>query len=370
MSSFIDIKRVREQAELLTLPRCSFILGTDTAPFRGGECLIYVLQDQSQTKIGIRIPHAEWLTPDKVREEFYFRKSLEERNVRGLQKMIAFNDEYENHLGHPWIASLWVDGETLKWSISQPKQQLRRMALMEGIARISVDFLQVQKLGITIAINRVESGALQDANMLKECGDQERLIDRYLPLQGEEVPHVLVHNDLCGNNIIVNENAELQCVIDLGQAEMLPIALAAVYPPFLTHDPALKGQDINWAARDTETMQRDRAFYLGCIRELALAKRGLAEEYYANLARKDEIDKYWWFVAATCKTMYNAMAACNWKPPVRIARRVILGIIDTILWPLQQPDPSRQKDMTMMIFIYSLLLIIEMAAWNHLSLHF
>ncbi|APA15401.1 hypothetical protein sscle_14g101710 [Sclerotinia sclerotiorum 1980 UF-70] len=106
-------------------------------------------------------------------------------------------------------------------------------------------------------------------------------------------------------------------VIDLGQAEMLLIALAAVYPPFLTHDPTLEGQEINWAARDTETMQRDRAFYLGCIRELALAKGGLVEEYYTNLARKDEIDKYWWFVAATSKSMHKAMVACNWKPPVK-----------------------------------------------------
>ncbi|KAJ8068464.1 hypothetical protein OCU04_004019 [Sclerotinia nivalis] len=241
--------------------------------------------------------------------------------------MIAFDDKYANHLGHPWIAFLWVNGQTLKWSISQPKQELRRNALMERIARINVDFLQVQKLGcsaktwmetkITRKIKRVESGALQGANILKECEDQERLIDRYLPLQCEEVPHVLVHNDLCGNNIIVNEKTELQCVIDLGQAEMLPIPLAAVYPPFLTHDPTQEGQEINWAARDTETMQRDRAFYLGCIRELALAKGGLVEEYYTNLARQDEIDKYWWFVAVSSITMHKAMAACNWKPPVK-----------------------------------------------------
>ncbi|EDN93199.1 predicted protein [Sclerotinia sclerotiorum 1980 UF-70] len=193
MSIFIDIERVREQAELLTLSRCSFILGTGTVPFRGGGCLV-------------------------------------------------------------------------------------------------VDFLQVQELGITTT---------------------ERLIDRYLPLQCEEVPHVLVHNDLCGNNIIVNEKAELQWY---SQNESFK---QTVYPPFLTHDPTLEGQEINWAARDTETMQRDRAFYLGCIRELALAKGGLVEEYYTNLARKDEIDKYWWFVAATSKSMHKAMVACNWKPPVK-----------------------------------------------------
>jgi len=82
---------------------------------------------------------------------------------------------------------------------------------------------------------------------------------------------------------------------------MLPLSLAAAYPTFLTHEPTQEDKSIDWAARDTEIMQKDRAFYLSCIHSIATTRGGLAEEYYQLLAREDEINKYWWYVAASQK---------------------------------------------------------------------
>lgn len=62
--------------------------------------------------------------------------------------MIAFDDASENYLERPWIALEWVDGHTLEWPILGPHGETKCQAIMREIARISVDFLQVQKPGI------------------------------------------------------------------------------------------------------------------------------------------------------------------------------------------------------------------------------
>ena len=61
-------------------------------------------------------------------------------------------------------------------------------------------------------IKRVQTGTLSGVTV-EECRDQDRLIDNYTPLEYEDAPHMLVHNDLGGNNIIVDANSEFRWYI-------------------------------------------------------------------------------------------------------------------------------------------------------------
>jgi hypothetical protein len=90
-----------------------------------------------------------------------------------------------------------------------------------------------------------------------------------------------------------------------------------VYPKFLTHEP-VNGHAWERNTRNTEQMERDRAFYLQCIKERADQEKedGMLMEYYRVLSRDDEIDRYWWFTAASRIDVHRAMARCNWKPPM------------------------------------------------------
>lgn len=68
--------------------------------------------------------------------------------------------------------------------------------------------------------------------------------------------------------------------------------------------------------RPAERMQRDREFFLSCIKDRALEhpENSMLQDYYRILAREDEVSRYWWIAAASRIDVHHAMARCNWKP--------------------------------------------------------
>jgi len=53
-------------------------------------------------------------------------------------------------------------------------------------------------------IARIRAGTLLGVS-IEECEEQRRLADKYLPMETDSTTHVLVHGDLNGNNIIVDD---------------------------------------------------------------------------------------------------------------------------------------------------------------------
>ena len=79
---------------------------------------------------------------------------------------------------------------------------------------------------------------------------------------------------------------------------MTPLQFAAVYPRFLTNEPQMINGMFYWPS-SSQIMERDRRFYLECIRKIASARGGIAINYYEILEREDEARRYWWFSAVT-----------------------------------------------------------------------
>ncbi|KAI1419465.1 hypothetical protein F5Y12DRAFT_247103 [Xylaria sp. FL1777] len=322
----LDPSAIRTMAENLVGSTCHFILDTENNPFTGGEYVIYALENNPKSRrICLRIPRnptGPYISL-LLEREADFRRRIDAARVDLFQPLIAYDHTPDNSLHTPYLALGWADGSPLKWSDTNPAAECDRKHILRAIANASLDLLGIRQAGesaldwITSKIDRKIIRA--KANELRggtvaECEHQKKLIPMYWMRELDNAPHVLVHGDLSGNNIIVNDTFTVQSIIDLGWAEMLPLQFAAVYPRFLTHEPGVDGQ--GFTRRNTKQMKQDRDFYLECVKARAIQDGGIVMDYYRVLSREDEPSRHWWFTAASRIDIHKAMASCNWAPPI------------------------------------------------------
>jgi hypothetical protein len=70
---------------------------------------------------------------------------------------------------------------------------------------------------------------------------------------------------------------------------MVPLQFAAGYPRLLTYEPT--GSSLQ--TKNTAMMERDRQFYLNCVKERASTEGGIELDYNQVLSRDDEVNRYW-----------------------------------------------------------------------------
>lgn len=108
------------------------------------------------------------------------------------------------------------------------------------------------------------------------------------------------------SNIIVNDE-QVECVLDLGVATLVPLQFSPSYPRFLTNEPRLVRDTYDWSHCVYSPVQKeDRSFYLKCIADMAPAKGDHARIYSEILAREDEEERHWWFSAVNRRDMMRA----------------------------------------------------------------
>ena len=97
---------------------------------------------------------------------------------------------------------------------------------------------------------------------------------------------------------------------------MVPLQFAAIYPLLLTHEGSRSNGYWYSPEKDTEVMRKDRLFYLQCVQEQA-TEGGMIKEYHQIIASQDEIDRYWWLMAASRTHIDVSIASARWFPPIR-----------------------------------------------------
>ncbi|KAK4038465.1 hypothetical protein C8A01DRAFT_17461 [Parachaetomium inaequale] len=322
----LDLTAIRALVENLIQAPCHFILNTDRAPFCGGEYAIYALEDEEKSRrLCLRTPrnrtgcHVALV----LEREAEVRRRIDAARIPLFQPLIAYDPTTENSIKAPYLALGWADGSPLKWSDAYPATNDRK-SVIQAVANANLDLLRVQQPGetalewITYKIDRKIARAKSNelpGGTVTQCEDQKQLIPKYWMPDLDHAPHVLVHGDISGNNIIVgNVPLAVQSIIDLGWAEMVPLQFAAVYPRFLTHEPGEGAQ--GFSARNTRQMKQDRAFYLESVRARARREGGIELDYYRALSRDDEPSRYWWLTAASRIDIHRAMALCSWAPAI------------------------------------------------------
>ncbi|KAK4132535.1 hypothetical protein BT67DRAFT_443733 [Trichocladium antarcticum] len=322
----LDPTAIRTLVKNLIGGPCHFILNTDISPFRGGEYAVYALEDEQKSRcLCLRIPHNRTgcHVAFVLEHEAKVRRHIDAARIDLFQPLIAYDPTTTNLINAPYLALGWADGSPLKWSDAYPTTDDRR-SIMQAVANASLDLLRIQRPGETALewitykidrkIARAQSNELHGGTVT-ECEDQKQLIPKYWMPDLNNAPHVLVHGDISGNNIIVgNAPLAVQSIIDLGWAEMVPLQFAAVYPRFLTHEPREGAQ--GFSVLNSRQMKKDRAFYLECVKTRATQEGGIELDYYRALSRDDEPSRYWWLTAASRIDIHIVMALCSWAPPI------------------------------------------------------
>jgi len=148
MSDLIESALVLKEASFILGSSCHFILDTDKKPFHGGECFVFALEDEVNTRIALRIPRSDWVSAQQIEAEINLRKAIRRENINGVQELVGFSLSCKNHLGSPYLALRWADGVPLEWSTIYPGEQNSHRDIIRAVAKVVVDLLAVQKLGM------------------------------------------------------------------------------------------------------------------------------------------------------------------------------------------------------------------------------
>ncbi|KAI1127471.1 hypothetical protein F5Y10DRAFT_194208 [Nemania abortiva] len=297
-------------ANHLTGETCNFLFETGNQPFSGGECIIFALEANNGQKIGVRVEKN--YTYAKVELEIQLLEAIKKARIAHLPSLIG----YDLSSIPPMIATAWAEGQTLQWSDSAPPRHVRNN-ILKTVVEVTLDLLQIQESGgsalkwITGKISRTrtkraENGTLPGVS-LDDCRALQDDISRYHLPAFDDAPHVLIHGDLNPTNIII-KGEEVECVLDLGHAAVVPLQFSTYYPRFLTNEPRLLGDTYDWSQCGYSEVQRaDRAFYLQCIAEMALRRDELARTYAEIMAHDDQEDRHWWMSAVNRMDMMRAL---------------------------------------------------------------
>jgi hypothetical protein len=127
---------------------CSFILGTEKAPFGGGENIVFALQDHNGREICMRIQREfTKLTSYVLNSEVNFRKAIESFGISGFQKVIGYSLEGNDLIHAPFIMLEWVHGVTLRWTDDFPIDVNDRNKIIRAVAKVTIDLLKIQQHG-------------------------------------------------------------------------------------------------------------------------------------------------------------------------------------------------------------------------------
>jgi hypothetical protein len=155
-----------EAAALIALvQRClgghfEYIHDTADKPFQGGEYAIFALADEAQRRqIAVRVPKAQPgpLTSMRMEKEIDVRRRIDAARVRRFQPLLACDPTAENDLHHSFMILGWAQGHPLQWSESAPEHEVDRQKVLQAIADISLDLLQVHEQGMSLSGGLIRS---------------------------------------------------------------------------------------------------------------------------------------------------------------------------------------------------------------------
>ncbi|KAK0609274.1 hypothetical protein B0T17DRAFT_546939 [Bombardia bombarda] len=241
----------------------SFAFGTDTRPFSGKQCLVYVVAFPDDTKWSIRVPvHSIHAGQDavcgSVEHEIFILRSLELGGFPWSPKLISHDSTFHNFIQFPYIISSWVPGTPLRWDDNTPACREDRDKIVRQIARIVTDLAGASQAPgdkksvgfLTDVIDRKISRVLkgQVPNMgLRSCLFQRALVAEVFETPGEPTTTLISHEDLDPSNIIVDNEFNIKGIIDWGSARVLPAQLAIALPRFLAIE--------MWYSNDTSSLE-------------------------------------------------------------------------------------------------------------------
>ncbi|KAJ0163946.1 hypothetical protein CTA2_2076 [Colletotrichum tanaceti] len=244
--------------------------------FRGGQCHIYKLSfldeadSEARKSLAVRVP---LYMPDgdgmisALRTEWQTLLKLQEKGFVWSPEPLGCSLTFDNPVKHPFLVLRWIEGSHACWNDTFPARPLRDKFLMQlaGIQTCLIECtLRVgpatwQEFFERIIENkrsRVLDGKLPGLSE-QDCDDQKALLSHVLSINSQEGPDkksfAIDHGDLKPENIIVDQDYNIKCIIDWGFADSVPLPRAAGLPRFL------------WGSSLSPTAQKDKHSYLAAV---------------------------------------------------------------------------------------------------------
>ncbi|KAF1958355.1 hypothetical protein CC80DRAFT_490952 [Byssothecium circinans] len=318
----------------------TFVFDSDSKPFSGSQSIIFVVGYADGVKYAFRLPYH--LRKSKLRDRLLSNEleqweAFVQSRIPLVPRVVGYSLSIDNPIGFPFIAYEWVEGKPLSWNDYEPQNTVQREKIIKSLALFTINTAcRLQKPGETTTevyvtqaidrkIKRVLKGQLRTAKLV-DCLRQRSLIRKYMIPELDSSPWVMVHGDLSGPNIITDTEYNISGIIDFGFAEYVPLQFAAVFPRILDHESYQDQDDIDiapelsddpesslvWRSKNSETKRRDRQIFLETVKGLCDTHGEICRSFYRVLNSKEEIRRYWRFVAISNQKLHQVMVKVNW----------------------------------------------------------
>ncbi|EJP70602.1 uncharacterized protein BBA_00232 [Beauveria bassiana ARSEF 2860] len=284
----------------------------------GGECRIFKISFKDHPSLSVRINHplreSQQDAIANVDMETRIIRTLEEKGFPWSPRYRAASLTFDNPINYPFAVLDWAEGVPLQWDDDSPSQPTRDTLLAQLAAiQLSLITCTMENRSTTATafferriknqLNRVKDGELPGIAE-KDCLDQLALLPKVLGPNGNSTLFAVDHGDLKPNNIIVDQDNNIKCIIDWGFAAMAPIVQAAKLPCFLWTDDSATHVP-------SQAMLRDRQAYINSFP----AQDSQASLLMQRWQRAKDVDfRMLYLESISSKGMLASMASVGWKP--------------------------------------------------------
>ncbi|KAL6701593.1 hypothetical protein J3F84DRAFT_12922 [Trichoderma pleuroticola] len=288
--------------------------------FNGGECRIFKISFKDQASIAVRVPHPTNNGDDIiaiVQTEVRILQMLEAKCFHWSPRCRGFSLTFNNPINYPFIILTWVEGSALAWDDDFPPQPLRG-ALLGQIASIQLSLITCtlenrSTSAATFFQRRMKNRSTQVRQgrvpglSEQDCINQQASVCQVLGQDQHDTAFAVDHGDIKPNNIIVDEDYNIKCVIDWGCATFVPISQAVCLPHFLWSsdmDPA--------GVAPSQSLLQDIRAYITCFSSQNLPM-ALSMLHLHNI--KDVYFRTLCLESTSSKQVHTSMARAGWKLP-------------------------------------------------------
>ncbi|KAJ3477899.1 hypothetical protein NLG97_g8713 [Lecanicillium saksenae] len=197
---------------------------------KGNRFVLFKFRKEDGSCIALRIQH-QWpmlVHPDIlqniVRREVYVLKKLELIQFRWAPKCLAFDLGFNNPPQHPFLVVTWAEGQPAAWTEDYPTIDLQDETAKQYYTRIIHDRLMSAPRGPPGAGNIPTQ---------EDYWNQLAHLDSVFGVAVDENTYAVAHNNLTADNIIVDQDYNIECIIGWSCGGVYPLCQAAILPRFL-----------------------------------------------------------------------------------------------------------------------------------------